>query len=261
MVRFLERAVKTTVSLCLGVRVACTFLAVGFLVEISEASDLNVSLAKIQNRAEIGNDGHPTGVYVELFKRMDEAYQDGAFTIGVFPFARSVNNLQAGIADIHFPIIRSQRSEALPFIWVEEVILTPSFVLYSHKDRPLNPGDDLTGKKIESISGASSRSFNFKIGIAESPSAGLTKLSLGRIDGYIGEQGISDLALREKGFDNIHRALFSVVDMGMAVPNSAEGRALADKMARVIRSMKDDPETRAFMDTVYPPYDDWQTYW
>jgi polar amino acid transport system substrate-binding protein len=225
------------------------------------ADDLNVSIAMIPTRAEVDAKGTARGVYVELFQRLDNSYMAGSLDVRVYPFVRSINNLKAGLADIHFPMIRSDRSENLPFIWVPEPILNPIFVLYSRKDKILSEEAELTGKVIETIAGPRSHSYGFKVGFSESIASGLSKLSLGRIDGFIGEQGITDAVLREKGFDNIHREYFSVVDMGMAVSNSPEGEVLSSLLVKIIKNMKQDPETKKFLDSIYPPFDHWQTYW
>jgi len=225
------------------------------------AMDLTVSLGKIPGRAETGADGQPTGDYVRLFQLIDEAYEEGALTIGVYPFARSVNNLQQGKAEIHFPLVRPQDEQDAPFLFVPEPVFHPVFVLYSRSDAPLGPEDDLSTKRIETVGGSRTRSFSFSVGIAENPEAGLRKLSLGRIDGYIGEQSGTDAILKDLGLRNIHRELFRVVEIGIAVQKTDEGNRLAGKLVEVLQELKQEPGFREFISSVYGAYEDWQPYW
>ncbi len=82
-----------------------------------------------------------SGGFVQVAQAIDEAYLEGKISINLYPFARSLKNVQRNEADFHIPLIKHSNLaiESLPFIYASETITQVTFVLYSHaKQPPLN---------------------------------------------------------------------------------------------------------------------------
>lgn len=233
-------------------------LILGTASSFAADRSIAVSLGEIPNRAEMGPDGKPWGTYVEIFRRLDDVYEGVSFEIGVFPFARSFNNIASGQADIHFPMGPATANSKLHF--VPEPLLELPLVLYSRIEAPLRPGTDWSGKLVEAIGGGQLKEFGIEIGTEDNPRSGLIKVSLGRIDGFIGEQSVVDRALREADLSNIHREYLKSIPLGVAVRNNEAGRELSTELVDKIKTLKDIPHNRDFLDFIFPPYDDWQIY-
>ncbi|MEP5623483.1 MAG: hypothetical protein ABJP82_12990 [Hyphomicrobiales bacterium] len=59
---------------------------------------------------------------------------------------------------------------------------------------------------------------------------------------------------------NIHREFLTSMELGIAVQNTEEGQKLAGELVTVIREMKTRPDTKTFLESIYPPYNEWQIY-
>ncbi|MEP5623482.1 MAG: hypothetical protein ABJP82_12985, partial [Hyphomicrobiales bacterium] len=106
-----------------------------------------------------------------LFQMLDEVFEEVSLTIGVFPFARSYNNVKVGKADMHFPMVSSYKAET--HYYVPEPLLFLPLVLYSRVDDPLRPDDDMSGKILEGIGGGMNEVQGVKIRTENDPRMGL----------------------------------------------------------------------------------------
>ena len=82
--------------------ITCTILVI-INVYLIFPLDLKASIAQLPGLA----DSPEKGAFIDLVKAIDAAYKDGKITIGVYPFARSVNNVIDGFADFHIPNVRN----------------------------------------------------------------------------------------------------------------------------------------------------------
>lgn len=119
------------------------------LLSQGQARDLKVSLPLIPPLVETKD----KGVLVDLLKAMAEEYKDGKITWDVFPFARSLDNVEKGRADLHVPYI-TPRNPQKNFQYGSETIYKVIFVLYTNNaNKDINP-KNLTKYKVETEEGA-----------------------------------------------------------------------------------------------------------
>src|SRR5208282_366233 len=88
---------------------AAIFLCLAF--SQVQAKDLKVSLPLIPPLVE----SKDKGILVDLVKAMADEYKDGKITWDVFPFPRSLENVEKGRADFHMPYIKPVNPEKIPF--------------------------------------------------------------------------------------------------------------------------------------------------
>ncbi len=91
------------------------------------------------------------GILVDLVKAMAEEYKDGKITWDVYPFARSMENVEKGMADFHMPLLVNPNISAdkLPFQFSSEAIFKAHVCsLHEQEQQKINPSN-LSNYKIE----------------------------------------------------------------------------------------------------------------
>jgi len=77
-----------------------------FMLGLAQARDLKVSLPYPLPGLV---DSPDKGIFVDLLKAMAEEYKGGKITWELFPFARSMENVEKGKADFHLPQLVNPR--------------------------------------------------------------------------------------------------------------------------------------------------------
>lgn len=190
------------------------------------------------------------GILIDVIKAMADEYTEGQFTIGVYPFERSIHYVEQGLSDMHFPIVGRN-------VWSDEddayedylrlrglrrstCCLTLShFALYRNKDKPPLDLDRINEYRIETDMG---HRLNFDIPMQGTTnlSGSVKKLSAGRIDGLVFAAREIDLMIQEAAISNIERQDFQIVSSKFILPDTALGedtnRMLCEVIERMVRS-------------------------
>jgi len=148
----------------------------------AQARDLKASLPIIPPLVESSD----KGILIDLMKAMAEEYKDGKITWEVFPFERSMENVEKGRADFHMPqlVNPSISAEKLPFQFGSDIIFKVVFALYTNKNnKDINPAN-VSKYKIETDMGTKDY-FDFPITGSPDIESSLRKVDMGRIDGWI----------------------------------------------------------------------------
>ncbi len=198
---------------------------------------------------------------------MRAVYTKGKITVGVFPFARSVNNVMTGEADFHIPSIRNPDIDQskLPYGTVKVPMGKVAFVIYSNSNKIIT-------KKMLTDAIAAGGVFPYKIDIAagienQYPFAGnsandiitsLRKLAVGRIDGLVWAQEEVDAALKDLKLKNIHRDFWKDFDDVIIIPKGPEGERLDTLLSAVLTTLKADGRLNAIHSKVHHSFDSWQ---
>lgn len=197
------------------------------------------------------------GIQVELVKALARVSGE-EITYDVFPFARSVNNVESGRADFHIPLIRNAvvAENDLKFFYSRETLFHVNFVLYTRK------GSDVTIDNLAHCVIASDRAhveyFPFHVQPSNNIELSLRMLSMGRIDGYIFADTATDPVLKSIHLTNIQRQSYQRFDVKIIYPRTARGSQVAVVLSKALGKLKESGELAQIEKPVDLPYDNWQ---
>lgn len=240
-------------------RIFVTLLFLSLLGTQTQAETIRISLAELPNLSFYNEEHRLVGPFPKLIELLDEYHVDGDFDVKAYPFGRSLNNIVAGIADAHIPLINTGTNKSLPFQYVDEPLLTVTFVLYSHMDNPIKPTDDLRNLVLDTMTGHA-EFFDFPINEVVDVETGLRKLINRRTDGFIMEQDAIDALIRQRSYNTTHREHFRTWASSIVVAKSRHGNAVNRKLSAAIRKMRHDPRYQLLADRVHAPFRVWQPH-
>ncbi|MFD2167108.1 substrate-binding periplasmic protein [Thalassotalea euphylliae] len=222
------------------------------------AETLNASIALIPIHAEV-IDGQPQGGFVEVVKLLDNTYREGRIEYRLYPFARSIANIEGSKADFHLPLIRPNQkiTNGLGFDYVSEPICQVTFVLYSLKTLSDITPENAADYDVDTHRGHKAM-FDFAIHEVGSVEMGINKLLKGRSDGFIFEQEAVDSFIREHGLTQIKRQYFASYDSSIIVPKSEQGQSTAAILNILIKQLKKDGKLQNITRHIHQPFQDWQ---
>jgi len=229
-----------------------------FIVPMNAFSQsLKASLAAMPLSAVEDKDGNLTGAYVDLLRALDKV--TGSQTnIVVVPFKRSIKNLLDGKADFHIPLIEipGLNQEDLPYTFSSETLFTVAFVLYTHKNRPL----DINNLDKYSIATdiAHTEFFPFPTIGKTCISCAMKMVNLGRLDGFIFAQNEIDPFIIQFKLQNIHRQLYKNFDVKILIPKTETGKKIDKYFTDGIKLLKQNGEYDKMLAPIVSPYNDWQ---
>jgi polar amino acid transport system substrate-binding protein len=204
-------------------------------------------------------DSKDKGILIDLLKAMAEEYKDGKIAWEVYPFARSMENVEKGRADFHMPQLVNPKISAdkLPFMFSSEIIFKVIFVLYTNKNnKEINPGN-ISKYKIESSDGTKDF-FGFSVAGNPSIDSGLQKVNMNRIDGWLFAMPESDEALKRLGLKNIKRWEFAKYDVRIVL-NKSTGKEVDKILTDIIGKLKADGKYKKIMGPILDQkFDPWQ---
>lgn len=226
-----------------------------------EAKDLVAGVSHIPPHAVVAENGQPQGGFVDVVKAIDSVYTAGTISIQVMPIKRSLARLANGQIDFHIPYIPNPHvpEETLPFIFSSESVVDVAFVLYTRSDVKMPPMDRLGRLHIETLRGAEPH-FAFNISGIDSFRQGISRVSLGRSDGFIGEQDACDLFIRQKKIKNIRRTLYANWKSSIIIGKGPESVTIDRILSSVLRKLKQNGELQKITATIHRPFEDWQPY-
>ena len=232
--------------------------AVCFCLVLSqaEARDLKASMPHIPILAE----SKDKGVLIDLLKAMAEEYKDGTITWEVWPPARAMDNVEKGKADFLMPQLVNPNinPDKLPFQWSSDIIFKAIFCLYTNKNnKEINPGN-LKKFKIETLNGMESF-YDFPVDGSPDMEAGLKKVDMGRIDGWIMAMPESDQTLKRLGLKNIKRWKFKEYDSGIVLQKGPQGKEVDKILSGLIKNLKANGKYQKIMGPIiHQKFEEWQ---
>lgn len=238
-----------------------TFFAVAILCfclvgTTASARDLKASLPLIP----VMVDSQDKGVLVDLVKAMAAEYKEGKITWEVYPFARSIDNIEKGRADFHLPFLVNPRisSEKLPFQFSSESIFTVQFCLYTNKNNlVINPSN--VSKFIIETDQAHTQYLDFKVTGSPDLESSLKKVDMGRADGWIMAMYETDAPLKRLGLKNIKRWPYKRFDVRMVVAKGDKGKEVDRIVSGLVKKLKANGKYQKIMGKVADQkYEDWQ---
>jgi polar amino acid transport system substrate-binding protein len=205
-------------------------------------------------------DSKDKGILIDLLKAMAEEYKEGKITWELYPFARSMENVEKGRADFHMPQLVNPKisPEKLPFQFSSEIIFKVIFALYTNKNnKEINP-NNMSKYKIETDLGTMDF-FDFKpIGSPDIESS-LKKVDMGRIDGWLMAMPESDLALKKLGLKNIKRWEYAKYDVRIVLTKGPKGKEVDAILTDLIGKLKANGKYQKIMAPIMDQkFDPWQ---
>jgi polar amino acid transport system substrate-binding protein len=221
------------------------------------ARDLRVSLPEIKNVCEQVEHC----VFVDLVRALERVSGSDHFIVsGIFPYARSVQNLVSGQADMHFPVQINPlvAADRLPYRISSEPLHDTEFVLYRRKDRP-----DVTPESARRFTIATGRGlieyFDFPVQAVDNIGAGLRMVDAGRLDGLVYTFRAADAEVRRLNLKNLYRAAWARYSVRIALPLGQAGAELDRTLTPLIRQLKASGEyDRVMAPLIGQKYSDWQ---
>jgi polar amino acid transport system substrate-binding protein len=235
----------------------CLFFLLATSVVLGQ-NNLKVSLPLMPPAIINANEG----VFVDLIKAMKEDYKDGTIEIiGVYPFARSVENVISGTADIHIPITKSLTDSLEKINYMESTvsIFTVPWVLYVNKDVKGLNANTVSKYKICTQRG-NNLFLDLKVQEVNDIETGLKIVSAGRLDAFIFGMPPADMALKNSGIKNIRRIYYKNLPSVFLLQKSERGKEVDKILTKIIKSLKD---KGIYQKIMRPPfilekYEDWQ---
>jgi len=226
-----------------------------------KSKDLKASIAILPGHSEAGIDGKLIGGFVEIAQAINGVYSAGNISIKLYPFARSLINVEDGKADFHIPLIKSPYVplETLTFTYATECITQVSFVLYTRADTSPLEHATLEQHKVVTIRGHK-QLFPFNISEVNNHQQGINMLNTGRIDGFLVEQDVTDKYIRKHKFNNIRRTLYSVLDSCIVIPKDLRQKEIDNIISIALRELKKSGELQKISETIHQPFIEWQPY-
>jgi polar amino acid transport system substrate-binding protein len=214
---------------------------------LAVAALFSTTVARAQSKDVRGNlalvapavESHDKGVLVDLVKAIAEEYKDGQITWDVYPFAKTLTNVEQGRADFQMPLLHNPNisDDKLPFLVSTESLYRAVFVLYTNQDNKDINLTNLSKYNIETDMGHVAF-FDFKVTGSTSIESSLQKVSSGKIDGWIFSQSPSDQALKRLGLSNIKRWEYRKFDVTLVTPKTERGKEVNAALTKIISQLK-----------------------
>lgn len=197
------------------------------------------------------------GILVDFVKAISKVSGEPV-EIHVVPFKRSIYNVTSGQADCHIPLIANPNADiaTLPYDYAKETIFHVNFILYTHKDKPLDINK--IDQHIIETDAAHTPYFHDNIIPSSSTESSLKKVNIGRIDGFIFADDVSDPFIRELKLTNIKRQLYKRFDVKIVIPKGSSGKSFDQFLSDSINKLRANGQFDAIMKETDHPYDDWQ---
>ncbi|HTZ78658.1 MAG TPA: hypothetical protein VMC10_12145 [Stellaceae bacterium] len=238
-------------------RIIAWGLAAGMLAAApAEAADRVASVAESPFSSEPGvAPGHLA--LVDLIHALDRVTHSST-RIVLRPFARSLKDTAAGLADFHLPFIQDDDSQPPPgLLYVKEVDFGHSqFIIYSRKLAPYDAKTVATAKNVEAEPDHESF-FPFPVKATYCVTCSLEKVLLGRTDAMIVAADVVDPLLSDPKYKEIHRALYKIYPIRALVPADRDSAATRRYLVEGVRELKESGELWKIMRHDIR-YSDWQ---
>jgi len=194
---------------------------------------------------------------VDLIHALDMA-TNSSTKIVLRPFARSLMDTAAGLADFHIPFIQDDGSaapEGLRYVMEVDFGQIP-FVIYSRKSNPFDAKTIGDAREVETESSHESF-FPFAVRATNCVICSLDKVLRGWTDALIVPADVVDPLLSEPKYREIHRALFKEYPVRPLVPANADSTATRRYLIDGVTRLKETGELWKITrhDVVYS---DWQ---
>ncbi|MCX7749589.1 MAG: transporter substrate-binding domain-containing protein [Clostridia bacterium] len=228
------------------------------------SKDLVATLALIPGLVE----SEDKGTFVDFTKALDEVYTEGKIKIEVYPYARSVENVISGKADLHIPNMRTSLvdSSQLKYTFAKKAFGQFAMVIYSNSenkitkemiDEAMKKGKDAFPYKIE-VSGGLENNLPFPAAGTSDYKQSFQKLASKRIDAIINAQEESDLVLKELKLKNVSRSLFGYFEDVLTVAKNAHGEEMDKLLSDLVTRLEASGKLKEIYEKVHKPYEDWQ---
>lgn len=245
-------------------RIVLLILAIAIFAGMNVWGQTNLvaSIAQFPDLSETAE----KGTFIDMVKAIDRVYREGNIQIGVYPFARSIENVLRGDADFHIPMFRNPEIDesSLFFINVPEPTGQVTLVIYSHKNKPITR--DVIAKAMAAggtfpyvIEVGMDFMFPFKTAGTNDIEQSLRKVQAGRIDAFIWPPE-GDLIVKALKLGNLRRDVYGVFDDTIMVPKTPRGEEVAKLLDAALKELKKQGQLKQYHDRVHLKYEPWQPY-
>ena len=199
--------------------------------------------------------------FAELLQVVARHYKEGKISFSIEPVKRVYMDTSDKNADFRFPImkVRDSADDATPYQFTREMLGKVTFVLYTHKSRPLSRDDVLRMANLAKYDiEAPPVNWGFPSKSVVNLELSLKKLNLGRVDGVLWAQEEADYLVRKFKLSNIHRTRFDDYPDVLFLNCNHRGDFVNQALSRAIRAARASGELQQAYLKVHKPYQDWQ---
>ncbi|UGA38695.1 hypothetical protein JOS77_02695 [Chromobacterium haemolyticum] len=142
-------------------------------------------------------ENNQTSPFAELLNVVARHYKEGKISFSIEPVKRVYMDTSDKNADFRFPImkLREGADDATPYQFTKEMLGKVTFVLYTHKNKPLDREDVLRMANLAKYDiEAPPVNWGFPSKSVVNLELSLKKLNLGRVDGVLWAQEEADLS-------------------------------------------------------------------
>lgn len=223
------------------------------------AKDYKISVGKLPLYSE----SKDKGILIDVLKAMDEEYKEGKFIIEVYPFARSINNVIEGKADVHFPTIGKNIWSAENDLYEQKLrkqgirrsscsLTKTHFALYSNTSKPKIDISKIEDYRVETDIGHTVF-FNKNMQGTVCLPCSVKKLSANRLDGLVFASREIDSMIKAGKYKNIRRQDFKIFGSKFILPVGKKG----DELDKLLRSLIKKMIVNGKLAKVAKPYTDY----
>ncbi|WP_019099956.1 hypothetical protein [Chromobacterium haemolyticum] len=206
-------------------------------------------------------ENNQTSPFAELLHVVARHYKEGKISFSIEPVKRVYMDTSDKNADFRFPImkLREGADDATPYQFTKEMLGKVTFVLYTHKNKPLDREDVLRMANLAKYDiEAPPVNWGFPSKSVVNLELSLKKLNLGRVDGVLWAQEEADYLVRKFKLSNIHRARFDDYPDVFFLNCNRRGDFVHQALNRAIRAARASGELQKAYVKVHKPYQDWQ---
>jgi len=240
-----------------------SFILLFLHVQFSWAIDIRFSLGISPDFSETLNEqASSKGIFKLVNSVISEIENNsgvGTISVKLYPFARSVDNVIKGRADIHFPMLRVKNVsiDELPFTFVSQSLKRAVFVLYTSIDKPILNMDRLEQYSLSTQRGHQ-HIFPFVVSENDNVRQGFEKIVRDRADGYIVAQDLGDSYIKKHKLKNIRRTFYVYGDAGFIIRKDMDQQVLDAIVSKALIELKDSGRLAQLTSEPSQEYVDWQ---
>lgn len=201
------------------------------------------------------------GPFIGLLHAIEQVYAQGRISVEVGPTKRVFDAIARGVCDLGLPTIRLPGAGArLPYRHSSTPFGTVSFVLYSHRARPVARADIeafARGECALRVEGPE-LDWGFPVQPFSTFDSALRKVDAGRIDAFLWAQEEADQVLRGLRLGTIRRSLYGTFGDVFLLPLGPRGDFVDGVLSAAIGKLRAGGRLDTLYRRIHGPWDPWQ---
>jgi polar amino acid transport system substrate-binding protein len=229
---------------------ALTFFSISPQAQRSDV--IRANIAYMPGLAEVDVSG-PVVDMVKAWQQVSGKH----FDIRVYPFKRSLSDVEQKNADFHYPLFKGPLdTDNANYFYSNSVLIYVNFVAYVRKGSNIR-FDDLANVNV-STEGAHTHLFEFPVDAEFSIDGALRKVLAGRSDVFIFADVITDRVLVSLELSGIERRFYKRFPIHAILPQSQRGREVDVQITEWLNAVLESGQYEKIFGPKEREFDPWQ---